>query len=1659
MKYSFSQLGYFLKNPLHIIQETERAIAANRMIGNGVIRSRALAMTGANESILEYVKTLGIASAAELTFSQKIKVVTAGLFSHAKAWMLSPLGKATAIVAGIYLLAKGVDYLSKSLDRSREKLSELKEEFETNKSELISLENEFKTTADRIKELDELKVSGTITFSDQEELTSLQAQNAERQRTIDLLKLEQRIREKASGEQFVNTIDDFKRKYDVRTEINDYARYKKELAELESQYNKDLAAALASGDTVQENKIEEDFRQRRAVYDREISDLSRFIVDRLGELRTDSANFNYTPGAKSGTLEADINAALDYIRDLEDYFAIMSGEENAVLNSLNRLVNETFSETTAGLKKLAKEGQVTTEILSGMMGESDFEDFVNTCSYLGILTGDLGSNLEYLASYFNSLSFEAATSAEGLAGTTITLEQINEHIDNFQTRISSLSDALTKLNDGSISLGEVVDLIQEFPELASYVDLTSESFGNLDTGLKALLRSTPEKLIDDLMRMAESSELSEDLREDILDLCEALESMPTDAIEDVSAEFGILEDRINASTAAKARLDRVLSSDDHDAGHKKNIEYFNDFTELYKNGDYGSSKFEALSKYWGVQGESLEYIGKWIKEVSPYFKEGGEGVNYFLDAVARLSAEGGPLEGIASYDPKTGEFWYDFMAVGELAQVLRFEEEIVQDFFGAVRMKARDWQDRSAEDTRNELASEGLIFNLDDETTIASLDGIAKHLGFIDGNATGAREAVRALLNEISLAEDPQISSEGNSNIDKLLKDFSEGGSVDLTIRPKVSGKTLSENGWDVAADEIATVFTETFKNEDGTVAMNFTPIMVDENGNFTGVMGPKEFAAYCEAVVDGAPDDLGLKIGATFEGDNAIKKAEITADQIHRLHEKLLNEDGTQGIKLFGEDQITITQDLIDGLEDSGASVEDIEKALGDLNKVMDLEYDPDVMIGDKSIQDVLAEQAGIGEEEKFTIKITAEGSDEVLAEVTTTKDAINEQVRSIDSFEVSANCEDEASVSIKDIDELIKGLDGASATVNAIKGPDIDATLSTALSLAEALERIAANANLVVNVGGNFPGGNAAGTKHAKRGPSLLGEEYSPTGSPKPELVVSKDGAYIAGLNGPEMGYLNEGDIVYNADDTKEILRGDKNPHMIQAFGGGTVPPPKKPSGGFSGDSKSTGKNVDPSSEFEELYDYHQHLIAMDQESMEDYLEWLDKAYQEAFDNDEIDKKDYWKYQEEVYEELKELFNDYVDDVEHQINLVINNGGDNRQVVNMYQQLMKEIEAEIAKAKEKGLDENNEYVQELQEKLWDFQEEIDDIQEEIEEDAKDAIDDLIDYRIDMLKQELTDEKELLNDKLSNLKDFYSEQKELLKDAADEEEYIKNQTEKRKAVSDIQEEMARLRFDDSAFAKKRMLELQEELKEAEEELSEFEKDRALDDATELLDNLYEKQEEQIKSQIEDLDDRLNDPEALYNQALKDIQNNTLALYEEMVEYNNRHGSGNPEEINTMWKEADDALDKFLNLMGRAYKGIILQDAPELEGYARGTANATPGVHEVDEKGSEYVFTSSDGRRYRVFSGGEKILNANATNFLYKFATYGNDFFSGLFGSISKQLSGIQMNSKQVAPSITLGDIIVQGNADRATVSEIRREKRDEMRWILQEFNKMNKRI
>ena len=81
------------------------------------------------------------------------------------------------------------------------------------------------------------------------------------------------------------------------------------------------------------------------------------------------------------------------------------------------------------------------------------------------------------------------------------------------------------------------------------------------------------------------------------------------------------------------------------------------------------------------------------------------------------------------------------------------------------------------------------------------------------------------------------------------------------------------------------------------------------------------------------------------------------------------------------------------------------------------------------------------------------------------------------------------------------------------------------------------------------------AVGDKNFAGGTVLLGDQYSPTGQPMPELVITKGSAFIAGADGPEIRNLPAGSQILPYSETKKVLaRSQQSVGSIPAFASGT-------------------------------------------------------------------------------------------------------------------------------------------------------------------------------------------------------------------------------------------------------------------------------------------------------------------------------------------------------------------------------------------------------------------------------------------------------------------------------------------------------------------------
>lgn len=207
----------------------------------------------------------------------------------------------------------------------------------------------------------------------------------------------------------------------------------------------------------------------------------------------------------------------------------------------------------------------------------------------------------------------------------------------------------------------------------------------------------------------------------------------------------------------------------------------------------------------------------------------------------------------------------------------------------------------------------------------------------------------------------------------------------------------------------------------------------------------------------------------------------------------------------------------------------------------------------------------------------------------------------------------------------------------------------------------------------------------------------------------------------------------------------------------------------------------------------------------------------------------------------------------------------------------------------------------------LKDLKKEISDLISQLNK-AQGNVDDLVQMTIEMLRQQYEEQKKILEEQLEKLTEKYEKEqeyieketeeykkkldleREFLKEKEKEYQYQKDLESKRKDITDIQNQLDTLQFDDSIEGQKKRLELAQELADKEAELDDFQHDHeieaiedALDKEEKRFDELQEKKlealEEEYNKQKELLDKRISDIEEYVSKEFNLWNNKSFPLY------------------------------------------------------------------------------------------------------------------------------------------------------------------------------------
>ena len=281
-----------------------------------------------------------------------------------------------------------------------------------------------------------------------------------------------------------------------------------------------------------------------------------------------------------------------------------------------------------------------------------------------------------------------------------------------------------------------------------------------------------------------------------------------------------------------------------------------------------------------------------------------------------------------------------------------------------------------------------------------------------------------------------------------------------------------------------------------------------------------------------------------------------------------------------------------------------------------------------------------------------------------------------------------------------------------------------------------------------------------------------------------------------------------------------------------------------------------------------------------------------------------------------------------------------------------------------------------------------------------------------DMYKADFEAKKESLEKQKEEVTKFYDDLIEKKREEHDTEDYKEEQSEKRQTLNDIERQIAELEKDGSEKAKARIAELEEDRKNAEKELEDFEKDHARQEEIERLEKEREAREKEIESEIKEIDKQLGA-----------LNTNTATIRDLIIDYAKK-------------------------------KGVTLSFA-----HALGTRSSPGGFGRINEKGIEMISAPDGNGNYIPMLPNSYVFSAKATEFLWKLATEHSlpqAMYNSIAKSIKTQSSTPSVNIAQPI-SITTGDIIIQGNADKQTVADIKKQQENTVRMVLQKIKELQK--
>ena len=572
-----SQLAEMASSDAQAKTALDKIITQNaQAVANGEVTASNVALTTSE----------GGATLATGAFTTAIKANISAI----KAWLLTtPAGLLTMLVGGIFLAVKAYDALTVSVEEQKEKMEDSLSAYENAKSELSNITTELENQEQAMKEL---LAKEKLTYAEKGQLEELQAITRELRIQKDLAEKEEDRTEKQLAKDATDLFDKQFGNYNISEQaINKYqndADITGNNSILISDEN-DISAMIAG------------YKQFNELLDEAYGSGSQDDIDHFKSLTEDLEDSIFTTAQELQTQQDNISAYYESVKDTpyedltteqKEIVDIYNAISNAIALIYQQLDPNTWNSmqvdnifSTDGIEKtkdelvaMAQSGELTPETIKG------YTNLNNALGETTLSAQDLCDELYAIADAQGEVQDSTLADEKPVSFIGFSEEQ-TKSIDDFQSKLKTLSATLSSIKDGSYQESDFVDLVQEFPALQGKSENLEQAIKDLiNDSLQQLYNTLGKPLPNDVKNSLQSMvdeavNASVSLDEAFSAIQKSYEAL--NDFEEAQKGLGITSDVLNSVASLSAEMENLVAQ--YYAGLVGADELYAGLTEHYNN--------------------------------------------------------------------------------------------------------------------------------------------------------------------------------------------------------------------------------------------------------------------------------------------------------------------------------------------------------------------------------------------------------------------------------------------------------------------------------------------------------------------------------------------------------------------------------------------------------------------------------------------------------------------------------------------------------------------------------------------------------------------------------------------------------------------------------------------------------------------------------------------------------------------------------------------------------------------------------------------------------------------------------------------------------------------------------------------------------------------